>query len=339
MNELKRHAPFWLLIYIVWSYIKTNGGGVRLGPMLVVNLFNIAVYMAAYYTLKHIFIPRLFNHKKYFLFVVSIILTSLMLHLFMFVNDIIWFHKLGNWEPTSFSFSNYLQKAIQYYSPAMILLAWETQMNSIKEQKRIQELENEKLSTELKYLKAQLNPHFLFNTLNNLYSEVITHSERAPDMILQLSGILDYVLYKSQDKTVALKDEIAVINDFLALEKIRYGDRLELHLDVQDNALTPISPLLFLSLVENAFKHGVRKGIDLAVVKIEIKEKEDGVYCKVWNSKSEYQDLERDDYREGLGLSNIKRQLNITYPNLHTIDIVDKEKEFCVEVSIKTSYE
>ena len=303
--------------------------------MLVINLFNIAVYMAAYYSLKHVFIPRLFNQKKYFLFVVGLIFTSVLLHVFMYVNDLTWFHKLGKWEPTSFTFYNYLQKSIQYYSPAMILLAWETQVHSIKERKRIQELENEKLSTELKYLKAQLNPHFLFNTLNNLYAEVITNSERAPKMILQLSSILDYVLYKSQEKTVPLKDEIEVINDFLALEKIRYGDRLELHIDVAEQSSALVSPLLFLSLVENAFKHGVRKGIELAIVRIAIKEKEDQVYCMVWNSKSQYQNVERDEYRKGLGLSNIKRQLNITYPDLHVIEIVDKEDEFCVEVKIK----
>jgi len=335
MQELKKHAPFWLLIYLVWTYIK-SGGGVSFNIFLVINLFNIAVYMVAFYTLKHIYIPRFFNRGKYLLFVVSILLTSILLFLFMVVNDHTWFYKFGGWKQCSITFSSYLQKAIQYYSPAMLLLAWESHLKNINKQRRIQELENEKLATELKFLKAQLNPHFLFNTLNNLYSQVITQSGKAPDMILQLSGILDYVLYKSQKETVPLKEEVEIIQDYLALEKIRYGDRLEIVLEVDGNLGVPISPLLLLSLVENAFKHGVRKEIEQAIVKIKIKAEGETVLCKVWNTKSDFQDIKRDDHRKGLGLSNIKRQLSISYPNAHSIQIEEAKKSFSVEVIIKT---
>ena len=335
MNELKKHAPFWVMIYLVWTYIKSSGG-VSFNVFLIINIFNVGVYMVAFYTLKHIYIPHFFNQGKYVRFVFSLLLTSLVLLLFMFVNDITWFHKLGGWEAPPITLFYYLQKAIQHYSPAMLLLAWESHIKSVKEQKRIQELENEKLATELKFLKAQLNPHFLFNTLNNLYAQVITKSGKAPDMILQLSGILDYVLYKSQKKTVSLKEEINIIQDFLALEKIRYGDRLEIELDVDGNLAVPISPLLFLSLVENAFKHGVRKGIEKAIVKIEIKEDSNSVLCKVWNSKSTFHNVKRDDHRKGLGLTNIKRQLSISYPNSHSIQIDEEKKSFCIAVTIKT---
>lgn len=335
MKELKRHTPFWIVIYLVWTYIK-SGGGEYVGVYLVVNLFNISVYMVAYYSLKHIYIPYFFDQRKYVLFVLSLMVTSILLYLFIHIIDVTWMHKFAGWKKTSIYFSSYLQRAIQYYSPAMLLLAWESHWNSINEQKRIQELENEKLETELKFLKAQLNPHFLFNTLNNLYAQVITESGKAADMILQLSGILDYVLYKSQKETVPLKEEIDIIEDFLALEKIRYGDRLEIELEVSGNLTVPISPLLFLSLVENAFKHGVRKGIEQAIVRIEIKEENGTVLCKVWNTKSDYHEIERDDHRKGLGLSNVKRQLTITYPTTHTIQIEEAKKSFSVVVSIKT---
>ncbi len=335
MKELKRHAPFWIFIYLVWTYIK-SGGGENVEVFLVINLFNIANYMIAYYTLKHIFIPYFFDRQKYGHFILSLVFTSILLYLFLYINDITWFHELGCWDAQPIKFQSYLQKTIQNYSPAMILLAWETHIKSINEQQKIQELENEKLVTELKFLKAQLNPHFLFNTLNNLYAQVITNSGKAPDMILQLSGILDYVLYKSLNKTVPLKEEIDIIEHFLALEKIRYGDRLELKLDVDGNLGVSISPLLFLSLVENAFKHGVRKGIKKAIVKIEITEERDSVFCKVWNTKSDFHEVERDDHRKELGLSNIKRQLSISYPNAHSIQIDDQEKSFCIAITIKT---
>ena len=337
MKEIKRHAPFWIMIYVVWTYIKSNGGTYHLEVFLILNILNIAVYMAAYYSLKHIYIPRFLNQGKYLHFGLSILVTSFLLYLFMQINDVIWFCKFDAWEIGPISLRNYLQQAIQHYSPAMILLAWETRVNSIKEQKRIQELENEKLATELKFLKAQLNPHFLFNTLNNVYAQVITESGKAADMILQLSGILDYVLYKSQKKSVPLKEEVEIIEDFLGLEKIRYGDRLETKFEVKGNLSVPVSPLLFLSLTENAFKHGVRKGIEQAIVRIEIEEKDNAVLCKVWNTKSDFHDVERDDHRKGLGLSNIKRQLTISYPDTHTIEIEEEEKSFCVVVNIKTA--
>lgn len=336
MQEVKRHAPFWLLIYLVWTYIKSDGGE-NLGFFLMLNLFNLGAYIIAFYSLKHIYMPLLFNQGKYLLFLLSIVLTSFLLYLFLFINDISWIHELGGWDVYSITLSHYLQKAIQFYSPAMVLLAWESHIKSVNAQKRFQELQNEKLATELKYLKAQLNPHFLFNTLNNLYAQVVTESGKAPEMILQLSGILDYVLYKSQKDTVPLKEEVSIIEHFLALEKVRYGDRLELALDVGGNLAVPISPLLILSLVENAFKHGVRKGIEQAIVKIEIKENNGVVFCKVWNTKSDFHEIKRDDHRKELGLSNIKRQLSISYPDTHTIQIDEKEKSFCVVVTIKTA--
>ncbi|MEL7162737.1 MAG: histidine kinase, partial [Bacteroidota bacterium] len=189
--------------------------------------------------------------------------------------------------------------------------------------------------TELKFLKAQLNPHFLFNTLNNLYAQVITRSGKAPAMILQLSGILDYVLYQSQQKAVPLAEEVAVIKDFIAIEAIRYGARLKVEFSVAGSLTIAVPPLLFLSLVENAFKHGVSKGIDGARVKIEIREHRGEVSCKVWNTKSDFQPVRRDDHRKGLGLSNVKRQLTISHPDAHSLQIAEEATAFCVTVVIK----
>ncbi len=333
MNGITRHVLFWLVIYLVWTYIKSNGGE-HLGVYLVVNLFNLANYMVAYYTLKHFFIPYFFDRSRILLFIVSLVITSILLYLFIFFNDVMWAAEFGSWDPPKLDFLIYLQKTIQHYSPAMILLAWESHINTVNKQKRIQELTNEKLATELKFLKAQLNPHFLFNTLNNLYAQVITNSGRAPQMILQLSGILDYVLYKSQKQAVSLQEEVTIINDFLELEKIRYGDRLSVTFSVDGCLEVPISPLLLLSIVENAFKHGVRKGIEEAIVKINIEENAGIVKCSVWNTKSVFNDRPRDDHREGLGLSNIRGQLKISYPDSHVIEIKEGEGFYHLYVSI-----
>lgn len=248
-----------------------------------------------------------------------------------------WVDELRGIRYKSFmSFVNYLTQTVQFYSPAMLLLAWEYREERQQEQQRIQQLEKEKIASELKFLKAQLNPHFLFNTLNNLYSFVVMGSPKAPDMILRLSGILDYILYKSQQQFVPLQEEVNTIEHFIELEKVRYGERLQVNFTTAGNLFLPISPLLFLSLVENAFKHGASGDIDEPKINIEIKGTDEKINCKVWNSKRAYEGELNDTYKEGIGLSNIKRQLNLIYPDNYDLEIDDKEDSFLVAITIKS---
>jgi len=232
---------------------------------------------------------------------------------------------------------NLLLKTGRFYFPAMALLAWESHQERRKEQERMAVLEREKVSTELKFLKAQINPHFLFNTLNNLYSYVVTNSPKAPDMVLQLSGMLDYILYKSQNKVVALREEIETIDHFVELEKIRYGDRLSVKLEVEGDQSILISPLILLSLVENAFKHGASGDINHPIINIYIRGNQGIVHCEISNTKSEHNGELNDSYKEGIGLTNIKRQLNLIYPDNHSIEIQDGDEDFNISVDIKAA--
>lgn len=301
---------------------------------LLVNLLNVAIYMVAYYVLKHVQLPVFYNKGKIVKFVFSLFFSSLALYTIWRIGGILFFDKMRGLYLPFMSIIDFLTQTVQFYSPAMALLAWETHQERKKEQVRIQELEKEKLSTELKFLKAQLNPHFLFNTLNNLYSYVVTNSPKAPDMILRLSGILDYVLYKSQQKSVPLKEELDAIEHFLELEKIRYGERLQVDYKRAGNLSVPVSPLLLLSIVENAFKHGASGDIDNPKISIDIKEQNNHIICLVWNTKSQYNGELNDSYKKGIGLSNIKRQLNLIYPQHHELIIRDEEKSFHVSLTI-----
>ncbi len=323
-----------------------SAGGRYYTIYLQVNLVNVPLYMAAYYTLKHIQLPYLYNRDKVVLFGVSLLISSIALYTIWRIAGIYWLDELRGLKGRIplMGFVDYLIQTVQFYSPAMALLAWELHNERQQELERIHQLEKEKITlekekitTELKFLKAQLNPHFLFNTLNNLYSFVVNGSPKAPDMILRLSGILDYVLYKSQNKEVSLKEEVTTIEHFLALEKIRYGDRLEVNFIQQGNMLTPISPLILLSVVENAFKHGASGDIDRPKINIEIIEKNKGICCTVWNTKSRYQGELNDAYKEGIGLSNIKRQLNLIYPDQHELVIQDEADFFNVQLNINST--
>lgn len=335
MRTVTKHILFWLVIYFLWAFMKSSGGKNYL-TYLQVNLVNVPLYMLAYYSLKHLQLPFFYNRNKIVLFGLSLLTSSIILYTIWRVAGIIWLDELRGLKGRIkfMFFADYLIQTVQFYSPAMALLAWELHQERQRELERIHQLEKEKITTELKFLKAQLNPHFLFNTLNNLYSFVVNGSPKAPDMILRLSGILDYVLYKSQNKEVYLKEEVETIEHFINLEQIRYGDRLAVNFTQAGNMSVSISPLLLLSLVENAFKHGASGDIDNPKINIEIVEKNSSIYCAVWNTKSKYQGELNDAYKKGIGLSNIRRQLNLIYPDLHELTISDEEDIFKITVTI-----
>ncbi|MEM9820233.1 MAG: histidine kinase [Bacteroidota bacterium] len=328
------HVIFWLTIYLVWTYIRSNGERDTL--FFQINLVELALYMMAYYVLKHWQIPQLFDTGKSLLFCWSILGTSIFLYFLWRIAGVLYLDDLRGYTNARFvSLSGYLSQSVQVYSPAVILLAWESYHDRQKELERIELLEKEKIATELQFLKAQINPHFLFNTLNNLYSNVINKSPQAPKMVMQLSGILDYILYQSQNKTVPLSEEVQTIDNFLGLEKIRYGARLAVEYHADQNSSLPVSPLILLSIVENAFKHGASGDIDGPKIKINIKAANGIIHCEVWNTKSKYSGNMTDAYKEGIGLSNIKRQLDLIYPQRHQLIIEDGENSFKVLLTIQ----
>ena len=335
MNNWVRHGLVWLGIYVVYTIILSiNADPIAI---MLLNLLTVGLYMVAYYLLRKVQIPYLYDKNKTVLFIGSVVLSSVFLYTIYRIAVIYGLDGVrGISSKIGYTLlGDYLLKAIRFYSPAMVLLTVESYFEGRKEQVRIQRLEKEKLANELKFLKAQINPHFLFNTLNNLYSYVLLESPKAPDMILRLSGILDYVLYKSQQVTVLLSEEVQTIENFLALEKIRYGERLEVQFQTDGDLSIPISPLILLSLVENAFKHGASGDIDHPKIRIHIFEKDKNIHCEVWNTKSRYQGEQNDAYKKGIGLSNIQRQLVLVYPQQHDLTIEDGTEAFRVKLKIQ----
>ncbi len=335
MQTIFRHALLWIFIYVVYTYMMSFYDD--LYGRAVINLVNVPLFMVAYYFLRYVQIPYLYEKGRKIEFVLSILVTGFFIGATCRVNGILWmdeFNGRGDEDIPFMTMGAYLLKLVRYYTPAMALLAWESHQERGKELERIQLLEKEKLANELKFLKAQINPHFLFNTLNNLYSFVLIQSPKAPDMIMQLSGILDYVLYKSQNKEVALNDEVKTIEHFIKLEQIRYGERLEVELKTDGDLSIGISPLILLSIVENAFKHGASGDIDYPKIKIDIREQNQEIHCVVWNTKSQHVGEINDAYKVGIGLSNIERQLKLIYPEKHELKIEDGKQEFSVFLKI-----
>lgn len=204
------------------------------------------------------------------------------------------------------------------------------------EQQRItQTLQKDKVEAQLELLKSQVQPHFIFNTLNNIYSLSTQNSPKTSDLIYRLSSLLSYTLYDSRKTAIPLEQEMEYISNYIELEKIRYGERLDISVNIlNDTTHIHISPFLLLPLVENCFKHGVSNEIDTCWIRLDVLHNDGWLIIKAENSKSP--NGKCNGTRNGIGLENVKRRLEILYPGRHEFRCIDEEQTFLAVLKIKT---
>jgi two-component system LytT family sensor kinase len=195
-----------------------------------------------------------------------------------------------------------------------------------------QQLRIQKQEAELNYLKSQTNPHFLFNTLNNIYSLARDKSDLAPESILKLSKILRFMLYETGGEYIAIEQELKIISDYIALEQLRYDDSLRVNLnhDIEDGKQS-IPPLLLIPLVENAFKHGVSETRNQPFVDIHLSVNKRQLIFVVKNSSEIFSDEQR--VKENIGLSNLRRQLELLYTE-YTLTVLQSDAIFTATLKI-----
>ena len=195
------------------------------------------------------------------------------------------------------------------------------------------QLENEKLMTELNYLKAQINPHFLFNTLHNLNSLVYTGSSAANDVIIKLSNIMRYMIYEASKQQVALQQEVAYLEDYIHLESIRFDHGVNIEFEKKgDFAKVMIAPLMLVTMVENAFKHGIRNDGKANWIKIKLEGSDNALDFTVSNTIA---DVDSTRLPSGFGLENLKRRLQLSYPDAHRLQIDQENNVYRVQLKIK----
>lgn len=322
--QIVRHIMFWLFIYadeflsLIGITSPYEGGYGKifleiLGDMLVVY-FNI------YYLLPKL----LFNGKA----VAYILWSFVTIVLVVIYNLWLYEYTLQDEDLISALVSSLATNAGLIFMGVAIKLISQTFHSNAK----IAELREDNLKTELAYLKTQVNPHFLFNTLNNIYVMSKKKDEQVPETIMQLSELLRYQLYDTTGDTVPLKNEINYLKNYIDLEKIRRGD-LVVEFDIQVHDLhLPIRPLIFLPFIENAFKYSnTNSGTD----KISILLKTEGqklIFSCVNNKGSLHSGVSG-----GIGLENATRRLELSYPNKHIVNIADEDKKFIVNVEINLS--
>lgn len=194
-------------------------------------------------------------------------------------------------------------------------------------------LRNEKLETEMKFLKSQINPHFLFNTLNNIYTLTVLKSDAAPDHLLKLSNMLRYMLYECNTDQVPLQKEVEYIRNYIDLKMLKDSAGLNVATDLQEQYPNlMIAPLLFIPFVENAFKHSQVEDLEKGWIRIGLRTDGRQVFFSVENSVSEA--AYTKDRVGGIGLKNVERQLELLYPGRHTLHIEQDDKVFKVELTI-----
>jgi LytS/YehU family sensor histidine kinase len=203
----------------------------------------------------------------------------------------------------------------------------------LKEQRNLQ-LQKENTESQLQLLKAQVHPHFLFNTLNNIYCYTQNVSPVASKLVLGLSDLLRSILYECNKDYIAVEKEIKMIKNYITLEKIRYGNKLDISMNIsEDDTGLQIAPLLLLPFVENCFKHGASQVIDQPWLSIYLDFDEDNMYMKLINGKS--LNNVKSHFYSGIGLDNVRRRLEMLYAGKFLLEIKDEEEVFIVELKLQ----
>lgn len=333
------HFLFWIGVWFFYvyffSYNSNNTNYVTWFSSFLLPVTMITTYFVVYYLIPKYLLTKKYKHFTLYsvytlIFSTYLILISIFGSL-MFLSN----YNIENMPPMS---RNYVFVLILVYLIVFIVSFVSLLNHNFKTISENKELQNKILETqlqikeqELQYLKKQIHPHFLFNTLNTIYGFALKQSKNTPDIILKLSNLLDYILYQVNKPKVSLKEEVLHIKEYIALEKIRFQDTLKVSFIANDipNEIQ-IAPMLLIPFIENAFKHG--NLIDgFLKVDIRINLIEDQLLFSIKNSILKNESKED---KPGIGLENIKKRLNLLYKNNYQLRIENKENWYVVNLII-----
>lgn len=306
--------------------------------ILIPGLTMLDAAVIVYLNLK-LFIPRFFNKRNYYLHIILILITAFLLSTFSyyFLNPIYENIEFSNRPPPirgMHFWASYIQCLLLVTISSLIHFTKEgIKLKDVAI--KLSEVEKEKLDAELKSLKAQINPHFLFNMLNNIYSLSLEKSDKSPKMILMLSDLMSHILYDCQEEKISLAKEISFLKNLIDLEEISVGDDVNITFNVDDSlASYNVSPLLFIPFVENAFKHCSKNGKDKSFVSINLIHKNENVCLKIENSVDQNNEIIKDNYH-GVGIINVQKRLALLYPETHQLNISEESSIYKAELCLK----
>ena len=330
-----QHLAFWVLSFFVFLYLFKTGAEPEKIDYVYTILFQLTLLPAVYINIE-LLLPTLGNSKRILFYLLSLITIII---LFAWIN----YNFFDKWSAkvfpdyffiSYFTFREVILFFIVYTIITMLLKLSKSWFVVSQLQKELLEKEKQKTEVELKALKAQINPHFFFNTLNSIYSMALDKDERLPNTVLQLSDLMRYFLYESKDNFIPLEKELEVINNYIALQKIRSDSQLNIEINItgQVNGQR-IAPLLLITFLENAFKHGVKGRSGRSFIRLEIAIEKNKLLFSVENNKGTVDEIKTGDHG-GLGLGNVKRQLELLYPAKHVLTIKNLNNSFTVQLHL-----
>ncbi|MCU0393153.1 MAG: histidine kinase [Thermoflexibacter sp.] len=336
------HLSFWCLYFSFFFYQVSSprrGEEVDLIKSLTIAILHISFilfisYLNYFYLLPRFLVQR--NSKKYLLefFSIFVMIIIIYVHVKRFHADGYTYSKEAHY---FYSFRFALQHAFNTFFIVVFvaMLKFLEQWFELEAKKK--EIENEKLVSELRFLKAQINPHFLFNTLNNLYYLAFTQSPNTTEVIAKLSQMMRYMIYESNHHKVLLSKEIEYMENYISLEKLRLNEQVPINLEIIGHVSNvQIVPLVLITFLENAFKHGVGNNFAEAWVKVKIEIQDIGgqptkcIYT-VENSKLPTANIIE---KSGIGLQNVKRRLELSYPNHYQLHVKNETNYYAVKLAL-----
>jgi LytS/YehU family sensor histidine kinase len=326
------HIFFWLVILVIYAIFFAHKNSDYLQTFFLVGLLMPITIGTAYF-LNYNLVPKYLMKGRYGKFILYFIYTLIAsLYMQMLIVILIFIvlagSKIHNMSPASINIFFVLVALLMVVFLTMgikMLLHWRSSKDDY------QKLMNEKVETELKFLKTQLHPHFLFNTLNNLYFLALDKSDQAPKAILALSELLDYVLHETKVKFVPLEKELKQVENYIALESLRYENRLAVTLSKKNITDKLIAPMILITIVENAFKHGVMKTNNKSWIELSVSAADNSTHIKVRNSIGNKNHSNNED---GIGLQNLRSQIDHIYKDQASLIIDHHEDSFCVELKL-----
>ncbi|MCK0144872.1 histidine kinase [Arenibacter sp. F26102] len=336
----KHHIIFWA-VYILFNIFRWGNLHHDFAYSIKTNLLGFPIHIALAYFNIYFLMPKFVYAKKYFTYTVLLLATLLVglfvkfnLTYYLVSNNVM--PEAGDVESLTLNYAMVTMLGELYVMS--FVTAIKITVDWLNKSSKLHELEKRQLTTELKFLRSQVSPHFFFNTLNNIYSLTLEKSDRAPEIVLRLSELMRYLLYGTDKPYQELTKEIECIQNYIDLERIRFDNSLKIDVNISgDIEEKKIAPMLLMPFIENCFKHGAGKNIGVMYIKMRLEVIGDILNFEVSNTlppKSMRNILNETDC--GIGLSNVRKRLQLGYePEDYNLSIFEKDKMFNVILKLK----
>ena len=341
--RILRHGIFCMCI-LLYSLLRigimfpVNSFWASLAPFILFTLYWTSLILAFCYTTVYLLVPKFFIRKKYISFSFALLLLLIIVYVINTLQIYYQVNKTFN-ITAGIYYSTFFQTAgaIRLLGNPPLVCGLLLSLKSLKSW-YLKKMENEELNrantnAELQLLKSQIHPHFLFNTLNNIYSYSMNNKQEAAGLVNKLKNTIHYMVQECNHAYVPLNNELNMIANYIELEKVRYGNRLSMQVELMSSEVNLlIAPLLMIPFIENCFKHGVSQMLKHPRITLKIYSEGNILYFLLSNSKPP--SPEKPVVRKGIGLENVKKRLELLYPGKYILEILNTEESFTVRMEI-----